>query len=164
EAEPEVRRPARSGLRYVRQGFLANSLNPKVALFFVTFLPQFMSPGDSPLRRGLLLSGIFAMLYLAWFGCYVLTVDLIGAQLRKQRVRAAIERVTGLLLIGFAGGRAAPGAARPAPPRRPVGPGCLARPAARPSPGPPDHSGPAGPAVASRCPSVPVRSGDASQA
>jgi len=102
QAEPEARRPARSGLRYVRQGFLSNSLNPKVALFFVTFLPQFMSPGDSPLRRGLLLSGIFAMLYLAWFGCYVLTVDLIGAQLRKQRVRAAIERVTGLLLIGFA--------------------------------------------------------------
>jgi threonine/homoserine/homoserine lactone efflux protein len=101
-AEPTAGRPVRSRLRYVRQGFLSNSLNPKVALFFVTFLPQFMSADSSPLRRGLELSGIFALLYVTWFGFYVLTVNLIGAQLRKQRVKAAIERVTGMLLIAFA--------------------------------------------------------------
>jgi threonine/homoserine/homoserine lactone efflux protein len=91
-----------SPLRYVRQGFLSNALNPKVALFFVTLLPQFMSADSSTLRRGLVLSGVFAVLYLTWFSLYVLTVDLIGAQLRRPRVKAAIERVTGFLLVGFA--------------------------------------------------------------
>jgi threonine/homoserine/homoserine lactone efflux protein len=101
-AEPGGRRQGRSALRYVRQGFLSNSLNPKVALFFVTLLPQFMSTETSTVRRGLVLSGVFAVLYLAWFGAYVLTVDRFGALLRRPRVKAAIERVTGLLLVGFA--------------------------------------------------------------
>jgi len=92
----------RSALRYVRQGFLSNSLNPKVALFFVTFLPQFMDPHSGPLRQGLVLSGVFAVLYVSWFSLYVLTVDLFGALLRRPRVRAGIQRVTGLLLLGFA--------------------------------------------------------------
>lgn len=99
-----VAAPKRQGspLRYMRQGFLSNALNPKVALFFVTLLPQFMSPGSSTLHRGLVLSGVFAVIYLTWFSLYVLTVDFIGAQLRRPRVKAAIERVTGFLLVGFA--------------------------------------------------------------
>jgi threonine/homoserine/homoserine lactone efflux protein len=101
EVEPVVRRRG-SALRYVRQGFLSNSLNPKVALFFVTLLPQFMSPDDSALRRGLVLSGVFAVIYVSWFSLYVLTVDLFGRLLRRPRVKAAIERVTGLLLVAFA--------------------------------------------------------------
>jgi threonine/homoserine/homoserine lactone efflux protein len=101
-AAAAVRKRRGSPLRYVRQGFLSNALNPKVALFFVTLLPQFMSADSSTLRRGLVLSGVFAILYLTWFSLYVLTVDLIGAQLRRPRVKAAIERVTGFLLVGFA--------------------------------------------------------------
>jgi threonine/homoserine/homoserine lactone efflux protein len=89
----------------LRQGFLSNALNPKVALFFLTFLPQFLSTGSSAgAARGqaLLLSGVFALLYLAWFGLYVAAVDGLGRLLRRPRVKAALERVTGVLLIGFA--------------------------------------------------------------
>src|SRR5688572_14854281 len=44
---------------YLRQGFLSNALNPKVALFFVTFLPQFLAADSgSPRAEALLLSGI----------------------------------------------------------------------------------------------------------
>lgn len=95
------RRQSGSALRYLRHGFLSNSLNPKVALFFVTFLPQFLNPGGDTFSQAILLSGIFAMLYVSWFAIYVLGVDLLGAVLRRQRVRAAIERVTGALLIAF---------------------------------------------------------------
>src|SRR3954470_17537144 len=66
--------PAASARRsaYLRQGFLSNALNPKVALFFVTFLPQFLSADSgSPRTEALLLSGIFGLLYLAWFGLYI---------------------------------------------------------------------------------------------
>ncbi len=83
----------------LRQGFLSNALNPKVALFFVTFLPQFIA-ADSGSARGeaLLLSAIFGGLYLAWFGLYVTAVDLFGRWLQRPRVKARIEQVTGLVL------------------------------------------------------------------
>ena len=88
--------------RYLRQGFLSNSLNPKVALFFLTFLPQFLPSTGGAFGYALLLSGLFAVLYLCWFTCYVLLVDWLGAFLRSSKVRARIEQVTGVLLVGFA--------------------------------------------------------------
>ncbi|BBC93230.1 LysE family translocator [Streptomyces griseofuscus] len=92
----------RRGRRMLRQGFLSNALNPKVALFFVTFLPQFLPSRGSVLPHALLLSLVFAILYLCWFTLYVISVDRLGRVLRRPRVRARIEQVTGLLLIGFA--------------------------------------------------------------
>lgn len=88
---------------YLRQGFLSNALNPKVALFFVTFLPQFLSAGSgSPRAEALLLSGIFAVLYLAWFGLYIAAVDRLGRWLRRPRVKARIEQFTALVLATVA--------------------------------------------------------------
>jgi threonine/homoserine/homoserine lactone efflux protein len=107
--EPDQAPIARERLRSataVRQGFLSNALNPKVALFFVTFLPQFLSADQSTAGsarlQALLLSAVFAMLYLCWFGLYVAVVNGLGRLLRRPRVKAAIERVTGLLLVAFA--------------------------------------------------------------
>ncbi|TDE16024.1 LysE family translocator [Jiangella asiatica] len=105
--EPEAREPvviSRRQWAYLRQGFLSNALNPKVALFFVTFLPQFLSAGGgSPRGEALLLSAIFALLYLAWFGLYVAAVDRLGRWLRRPPVKARIEQVTGVLLLTVAG-------------------------------------------------------------
>jgi len=88
---------------YLRQGLLSNALNPKVALFFVTFLPQFLAADSgSPRNEALLLSGVFALLYLAWFGLYVAAVDRLGRWLQRPRVKARIEQVTGLVLATVA--------------------------------------------------------------
>src|ERR671937_50533 len=58
----------RTGPRHpFAQGLLSNALNPKVALFFLTFLPQFLPSHHSSLAAALSLSGIFAVIYLAWF-------------------------------------------------------------------------------------------------
>jgi len=97
-------RARRRPMSALGQGFLSNALNPKVALFFVTFLPQFLSAESAGAARGraLLLSAVFALLYLVWFGLYVAVVDGFGRLLRRPRVKAGIERVTGVLLIGFA--------------------------------------------------------------
>lgn len=90
--------PPRRGA-YLRQGFLSNALNPKVALFFVTFLPQFLSADAGSARaRALLFSGVFVLLYLGWFGLYVAAVDRLGRWLRRPAVKARIEQVTGVLL------------------------------------------------------------------
>ncbi len=90
--------PRRSA--HLRQGFLSNALNPKVALFFVTFLPQFLSAGGgSPRAQALLFSAVFAGLYLAWFSLYVAGVEQLGRWLSRPRVRARIERLTGSVLV-----------------------------------------------------------------
>ena len=104
DAAPEsAAAPAGRRWAYLRQGFLSNALNPKVALFFVTFLPQFLSTGaGSPRTEALLLSAIFAGLYLAWFGLYTAAVDRLGRWLRRPRVQARIEQVTGVLLLTVA--------------------------------------------------------------
>jgi threonine/homoserine/homoserine lactone efflux protein len=74
-----------------------------VALFFVTFLPQFLSAdGGSPQLQALMLSAIFAALYLAWFGLYVAVIDRLASWLRRPAVKARIEQVTGLVLVTVA--------------------------------------------------------------
>lgn len=104
--EPEVDEPAgrpTRSMRYLGQGFLSNALNPKVALFFVTFLPQFLSSDSaSPTVQALALSAIFAVLYLLWFGSYVAVVDRLGRWLRRPTVKARIEQVTGGVLLAVA--------------------------------------------------------------
>ncbi|WP_232667302.1 LysE family translocator [Pseudonocardia sp. TRM90224] len=93
----------RRGSTYLRQGFLSNALNPKVALFFVTFLPQFLSVDSASFQaESLTLSGVFALLYLAWFGLYITVVARLGRWLRRPSVKARIEQVTGLLLATVA--------------------------------------------------------------
>ncbi|BFV60919.1 LysE family translocator [Kitasatospora sp. CMC57] len=90
-----------SRTRCLRQGFLSNALNPKVALFFVTFLPQFLPDTRHTLGSALQLSAVFVLLYLLWFSLYTVTVDRFGAFLRRPAVRQRIERSTGALLIAF---------------------------------------------------------------
>jgi threonine/homoserine/homoserine lactone efflux protein len=61
----------RSALRIVVDGVLVNILNPKLSIFFVAFLPQFISPGDpSPLLAMLELSGVFMAMTFVIFAVY----------------------------------------------------------------------------------------------
>ena len=80
---------------------MSNALNPKVALFFLTFVPQFLPDTGSTLPAALLLSAIFAAIYLAWFSGLVALVGLASSALRRPRARAWIERVTGGALVAF---------------------------------------------------------------
>ena len=97
-AEPE--QAARGG-RWYAQGFVSNALNPKVALFFLTFVPQFLPDSGSTLPTALALSAIFAALYLVWFVGLIALVGVASSALRRPRVKAWIERVTGGALLAF---------------------------------------------------------------
>ena len=81
------------------QGWLSNVLNPKVALFYLTFLPQFISPGDNVLAKSLQLAGIHAVLGLIWLPLCAYAIDRLGALVRGAR--RWLERISGAALIGL---------------------------------------------------------------
>jgi threonine/homoserine/homoserine lactone efflux protein len=83
------------------QGFLTNVLNPKVAIFYLTFLPQFISPGEPVLARSLMLASIHIALGLVWLTAYAWFIDRLGAVLTRPTVKAWLGRVTGGLLIAL---------------------------------------------------------------
>jgi len=85
----------------LRQGLLCNLGNPKVAIFFTSFLPQF-ARGDHPSFLSLLLLALsFCVIGLSWLTAYSLGVAKAGDFLRRPRVRRVVEGLTGTVLIGF---------------------------------------------------------------
>jgi threonine/homoserine/homoserine lactone efflux protein len=93
--------PAAPAQVIFRQGFLSAMSNPKLGVFFVTFLPQFVDPGQALLPRLLLLGLIFAVIGWTWMNVYGLFVTRIRDVITAPRVRHWMERVTGLVLLGF---------------------------------------------------------------
>jgi threonine/homoserine/homoserine lactone efflux protein len=92
----------RRGSRPFSQGLLSNAMNPKCALFFLTFLPQFLPDHGARLPMAVALAAVFEVLYLAWFTGLVALVDRVGEWLRRPRPRAWMDRASGSALVGFA--------------------------------------------------------------
>ncbi len=84
-----------------RQGVLSNLLNPKIAVFFTSFIPQFVSPGESVLVSSLALGAIFNLLGVVWLVAFALLVSRAGRLLRRPPVKRALDRLTGLVLVAF---------------------------------------------------------------
>jgi threonine/homoserine/homoserine lactone efflux protein len=97
--EPQTRRVlGRRGA--FRQGMISNLANPKVGIFFTSLLPQFVSPHGSPLLQMLMLGCTFIVFNLAWLSGYGLAAVRLSDVLSRTRVKAAIDRVTGIVLVG----------------------------------------------------------------
>ena len=92
--------PADGGAPF-RQAFLSNLFNPKIGVFFTSFIPQFIAPGDSVFARVLLLGAIFNAMGLLWLSGYALLVSRAGDILGRPRVKTAFEWLTGCILIAF---------------------------------------------------------------
>jgi len=84
-----------------RQGFLSAVSNPKLGVFFVTFLPQFVLPGQAVLPRLLELGVTFAVIGWLWMNLYGLFVTRLRQVITAPRVRQWMQRVTGVVLLGF---------------------------------------------------------------
>jgi threonine/homoserine/homoserine lactone efflux protein len=84
-----------------RQGLLGNLANPKIAVFFTSFIPQFVSPGQSVFLNSLALGAIFNLLRVVWLVAFALFVSRAGELLRRPKVKTALDRLTGCVLVGF---------------------------------------------------------------
>lgn len=83
------------------RGFLTNVLNPKIGVFYVAILPQFL-PHDTPgAVGGFVLASVHVVECLLWFSLIILGSAVMRAQLQRPSVQAWTDRITGGVLIGF---------------------------------------------------------------
>jgi threonine/homoserine/homoserine lactone efflux protein len=95
-------RPARrlTPLVAYRQGVISNLGNPKMAVFFMSLLPQFSSRGDTS-ASALVLGLVFCVLTLIWLTGYAIVVAKAGDVLRQPRIRRVLDGLTGAVLLGL---------------------------------------------------------------
>jgi threonine/homoserine/homoserine lactone efflux protein len=91
---------ARGGGAFAR-GALTNLLNPKVGIFYVSFLPQFIPPGVQVAPFTLLLGAIHAVLGLVWFALLIAATQPLAHWLRRPTVVRWLDRATGAVFIAF---------------------------------------------------------------
>jgi threonine/homoserine/homoserine lactone efflux protein len=91
---------AKGVARSFGQGVLTNVLNPKVALFYLSFLPQFVRSTD-PHIKPLLLACIHIGLGIIWLSIIILMINKLRKVLVNPKVKAATEAVCGTMLAGL---------------------------------------------------------------
>jgi threonine/homoserine/homoserine lactone efflux protein len=96
-AEPGVTRQGAVGWR---QGFLSNITNPKVLVFYLAVLPQFLTPGAS-LGWLLTLAWSHAVLGLGYLLILIAGLNRAKRLLMRRRVRRGLDATTGAVLLGF---------------------------------------------------------------
>ncbi len=84
-----------------KQGALSALLNPKLGVFFLTLLPQFIGPGDPPALRALQLAVVFDVIGLAWLLIYTTLLGALGSALGRPGPRRAMRWLTGTILVGL---------------------------------------------------------------
>jgi threonine/homoserine/homoserine lactone efflux protein len=85
----------------VRQGFVSNLGNPKMAAFFPSLLPQFVPAGEPSFAPLLILGLLFCTMTFVWLTVYALVVSRAQSFLRRTGVRRALEAVTGTVLVAL---------------------------------------------------------------
>jgi threonine/homoserine/homoserine lactone efflux protein len=84
-----------------RQGLLTNLFNPKIAVFYSTFLPQFIGPGDSALAVSMLLACVHIALGIVWLSLYAWLLARAVEAFKGSRLRRALDALTGTVLVGL---------------------------------------------------------------
>ena len=94
-------RKARAGASAFAQGLATNLTNPKVAVFYVTFLPQFVVPDRPVLTQSVFLAFMHVLMGLIWLPLYARFIDRVAAVLLTDRVKRRIEALTGAVLMAL---------------------------------------------------------------
>jgi threonine/homoserine/homoserine lactone efflux protein len=90
-----------AGSVWLKRGLLTNLLNPKVGVFYLSFIPQFIPTGVPVWSFSILLALIHATEGILWFLLLTNATELLSSWLRQRRVVMALDSATGAILIGF---------------------------------------------------------------
>jgi threonine/homoserine/homoserine lactone efflux protein len=103
EADTDPQRPPRRRRRDFAEGVVVNVLNPKTALFFLAFLPQFVDPDQGQAWEQILVLGLtFMALGLVTDSMWALAAGSAGETLRKSRRWSQVQRyVSGSVFVGL---------------------------------------------------------------
>jgi threonine/homoserine/homoserine lactone efflux protein len=101
--DDHAEQPPRSHAHLFRQGVVVNVLNPKVAIFFVAFLPQFIDPAaGTPGLQIVILGLLFLLIAMISDGTYALLAGTAAEHLRGSfKSRRRLDRISGTIIIGL---------------------------------------------------------------
>jgi threonine/homoserine/homoserine lactone efflux protein len=103
ETGPVEEAPPVRNSRLFSQGIVVNVLNPKTAIFFLAFLPQFVNPSRGPLALQIVVLGAcFILLGIMSDGGYALLAGTIAGRIRRtKRARRRLDRASGVVYLGL---------------------------------------------------------------
>jgi threonine/homoserine/homoserine lactone efflux protein len=87
---------------YFRQGLISNLLNPKIALLFLTLLPQFVGTREARTLTTAELALAMIVVETLWWGLFSVAVGAVAKALARPAVRRGVEGFAGTLLVGLA--------------------------------------------------------------
>jgi threonine/homoserine/homoserine lactone efflux protein len=93
--------PAGGDFTWLRRGLLTNLLNPKIGVFYISFLPQFLPAGVRPALFIFLLAAIHGALSVVWFAGLIGATRPIAGALQRAAVVRWLDRLTGGVFLGF---------------------------------------------------------------
>ncbi|NIE71631.1 LysE family translocator [Pantoea sp. Acro-807] len=93
---------AKKGSNWFLKGVLGNALNPKTGIFYVSFLPQFIPQGHSPVLWTFILVGIHIVIGTSWSMALISATRPLATILRKEKVIRWMDRTTGAIFLAFA--------------------------------------------------------------
>jgi RhtB (resistance to homoserine/threonine) family protein len=98
---PDHARASVPAIRSFSEGFLTNLLNPKVVVFYLALLPQFIDPGDAVLTKSLLLAAIHFAEGILWLGGVAWLVDRSRRFFTNPVLRRSLDAICGTFLIAL---------------------------------------------------------------
>ncbi len=98
---PSVAVESESAVVSFRRGLLTNLLNPKIGVFYMAVLPQFIPTDATALTAGVILALVHVVESIVWFSVLIWGTRLMKAWLERPAVKAWLDRITGGVLVGF---------------------------------------------------------------
>lgn len=83
------------------EGFITNVLNPKLAIFFLSLMPQFINEQSSAIPQIIGLSLLYSLLGGLWLTIYVGVVDRVKDSFQRPSVRKRLDLVSGTVLVAL---------------------------------------------------------------
>lgn len=101
ERELELAAPAPGLWRAFAQGALTNALNPKIAMFYLAFLPQFLAPGAHMARDSMLMIGLHYAIGATWLSIVAVGSARMAGAMRSATFARALDGAIGTMMLGF---------------------------------------------------------------